>query len=55
MVNNYAFIDAQNVHRGMVRAGWALDWHKFRDHLQHHYDVTRAYIFVGYVQANESL
>ena len=55
MPGNYAFIDSQNVHRGMQRAGWALDWRKFREHLQHHYDVTRAYIFIGYVQANESL
>jgi len=55
MPGNYAFIDSQNVHRGMQRAGWALDWRKFREHLQHHYGVTRAYIFIGYVQANESL
>ena len=30
---NYAFIDAQNLHRGIKSLGWDLDWERFRVYL----------------------
>lgn len=53
--NNFAFIDGQNIHLGINSLGWKLDWKSFRLHLQRHYNVSRAYIFIGFLQENQSL
>lgn len=42
--NNYAFIDSQNVHKGVADMGWKLDWRRFRVYLQHKHHVTRAFL-----------
>jgi uncharacterized LabA/DUF88 family protein len=47
--NNYAFIDCQNIHKGIEGLGWILDWRKFRIYLKEKYGVTRAYLFLGYI------
>lgn len=52
MENNYAFIDSQNVNLGIRSLGWKLDWRKFRQYLQNKYSVTRAFLFIGFVQNN---
>ena len=54
-MNNYAFIDAQNVHLGIKSLGWDLDWKKFRVYLKDKYNVTTAYIFIGFLGSNEPL
>ncbi|MEK7622184.1 MAG: NYN domain-containing protein [Patescibacteria group bacterium] len=54
-MNNYAFIDAQNVHLGIKSLGWDLDWHKFRIYLKEKYSVSVAYIFIGYIPSNQDL
>ncbi len=53
--NNYAFIDSQNLNLGVQKIGWKMDWHKFRIWLAEEYGVTHAYMFIGYMQDNESL
>lgn len=53
--NNYAFIDAQNVHLGIKSLGWDLDWKKFRVYLKEKYNVTTAYLFIGFIQTNQDL
>lgn len=53
--NNYAFIDAQNVHLGIKSLGWNLDWKKFRVYLKDKYNVTTAYLFIGFIQTNQDL
>lgn len=53
--NNYAFIDSQNLNLGTQRMGWKLDWRKFREYLRKTYDVTSAYMFIGYMSENEQL
>jgi uncharacterized LabA/DUF88 family protein len=53
--NNYAFIDAQNVHLGIKSLGWDLDWSKFRIHLKEKYNVTTAYLFIGFIQTNQDI
>ncbi len=35
--------------------GWKMDWRKFRQFLRKEYGVTNAYMFIGYMQENESL
>jgi uncharacterized LabA/DUF88 family protein len=51
----YAFIDSQNLNLGTQRMGWKLDWRKFRQYLADDYNVTKAYMFIGYMSENESL
>lgn len=53
--NNYAFIDSQNLNLGVQKIGWKMDWRKFRLWLAEKYDVTHAYMFIGYMAENESL
>jgi|SRR3989338_5355696 len=52
---NYAFIDSQNVHLSIRDQGWVLDWKRFRIYLRDKYSVKKAFIFIGYVPANEFL
>ncbi len=54
-VNNFAFIDSQNLNLGIESQGWKLDFSKFRIYLKHRFFVTQAYIFIGYVSGYESL
>jgi len=53
--SNYAFIDSQNLNLGIQRAGWKLDWKKFRVFLKEKYNVENAYMFIGYLPENEDL
>lgn len=46
---NYAFIDSQNLYRGIKSLGWTLDWRKFRIYLREKYAVGRACLFLGFV------
>ena len=52
---NYAFIDSQNLNLGVQKIGWKMDWHKFREWLRTEYNVTHAFMFIGYMAENESL
>lgn len=51
----YAFIDSQNLNLGIQRAGWKIDWRKFRQFLQDKHNVTKAYMFIGYISDNEDM
>lgn len=51
----YAFIDSQNLNLGIQRAGWKMDWRKFRELLKNKYGVTHAYMFIGYIAENEDM
>lgn len=53
--NNYAFIDSQNVQFAIRDLGWELDWARFRVYLQEKYSVKKAYLFIGYIEGNNSL
>lgn len=54
-LKNYAFIDSQNLNLGVQSLGWKLDHKRFRIYLKEKYDVSAAYLFIGYVQANQDL
>ena len=53
--NNYAFIDSQNLYLGVKNQGWKLDYRKFFRYLKDRYRVTKAIIFIGYIEANKPL
>jgi len=51
----YAFIDSNNLNLGIQNLGWKLDFRKFRIYLKEKYNVSTAYLFVGYVPTNQDL
>jgi len=51
----FAFVDSQNLNLGTQRMGWKLDWRRFREYLRDTYNVTQAYLFIGYMSENEAL
>lgn len=51
----YAFIDSQNLNLGTQKVGWKMDWKKLHEYLKTQHGVTRAYLFIGYMQANEAM
>src|SRR3989338_10258062 len=53
--NNYAFIDSQNLNLSIQELGWKLDFRKFRIYLKEKYNVTTAYLFIGYIEGNNDL
>ncbi len=53
--NNYAFIDSQNLNMGVKSVGWQIDYRRFRHYLRTKYNITKAFLFIGYVNGNESL
>lgn len=54
-MNNYAFIDAQNLYKGIKSLGWKLDWTKFRIYLKDKYRVDTAMVFIGYIPSQQTL
>jgi len=53
--NRYAFIDSQNVNLAIREQGWKLDWKRFRVYLKDKYNVTKAFLFIGYIAGNDQL
>lgn len=61
----YAFIDSQNLNLGTskniirggrrVHTGWKLDFQKFMRFLQDKFRVSKAFLFIGYVEENQEL
>jgi len=54
-MNNYAFIDTQNVHLGIKSLGWKIDWKKLRIYLKEKYNIVNAYLFIGFIEENQRL
>jgi len=53
--NNYAFIDGQNLYLAIQELGWKLDYKRFRVYLKEKYGVGKAYMFMGFLPANQEL
>ncbi len=53
--NNFAFIDSQNLNLGVRTLGWRLDFQKFRVYLKERHNVSKAYLFLGYIPENRKL
>ncbi|MDD5289614.1 MAG: NYN domain-containing protein [Patescibacteria group bacterium] len=54
-VNNFAYIDGANLHKGVKELGWSLDYRRFRIWLKEKYQIERAYIFIGLIPSNKNL
>lgn len=54
-LKNYAFIDSQNLNLAIIELGWKLDFVRFRKYLSDKYHVAKAFLFIGYVEGNNSL
>lgn len=54
-LKNYAFIDSQNLNLSIRGLGWQLDFRRFRIYLKEKYDVSTAFLFIGYVEGNNEL
>ncbi len=46
---NYAFIDSQNLNLGIQSQGWELDFKRFRVYLNDKFGITKAFLFIGYL------
>ncbi|MEK7511972.1 MAG: NYN domain-containing protein [Patescibacteria group bacterium] len=53
--NNFAYIDGNNLYRGVGGAGWKIDYCRFRKWLSDKYGVTRAYYFIGLIPKYKDL
>lgn len=51
----YAFIDSQNLNLGIRSQGWVLDFKRFYVYLKEKYNVTKTYLFIGYIDGNNDL
>lgn len=54
-MSNYAFIDSQNLNLSIINQGWKLDFKRFRIYLKDKFDVTSAFLFIGYDPTNTNL
>lgn len=54
-LNNFAFIDSQNLNLGIRSIGWNLDYRKFRLYLKNKWNVSVAMLFIGHLPGNEAL
>lgn len=53
--NNFAYIDGNNLYRGIKDSGWKLDYSRFRRWLLDKYGVTKAYYFIGLIPKEKDL
>lgn len=51
----FAFIDSNNLNLGIRSLGWKLAYQRLRVYLQEKYNVSVAYLFIGYVSGNQDL
>jgi uncharacterized LabA/DUF88 family protein len=51
----YAFIDSQNLNLGILGLGWKLDFARFRVYLRDKYKVSKAFLFIGYIDKNQRM
>lgn len=54
-LENYAFIDSQNLNLAIRDLGWNLDFKKFRVYLSEKYGVGKAFMFLGFIAENQKL
>lgn len=54
-LGTYAFLDAQNISVSASRQHWKIDWYLVRKWLSDAYDVRRAIMFLGYMEAQEPM
>src|SRR6185312_8386406 len=45
----------QNLNLAIRELGWKIDWKRFRIYLSENYAVTKAFLFIGYIEGNSQL
>lgn len=53
--NNFAYIDFHNLFYAIQNLGWFIDYEKFRKYLYEKYSISKAYVFIGFVEENQQL
>ena len=53
--NNFAFVDSQNLNLGVKSLGWVLDMKRFRVYLKEKYNVSKTYLFIGFMAQNQRM
>jgi len=53
--NNFAYIDAANLHNGIRELSWKLDYKRFRIWLREKYSVQKTYLVIGLVPKYKDL
>lgn len=53
--NNYAYIDGNNLYRGVADSGWKIDFVRFRKWLSNKYGIVKAYYFIGLIPQQKDL
>lgn len=53
--NNYAYIDGNNLYRGVKNSGWKIDFFRFRKWLSDKYGIDTAYYFIGLVPKEKDM
>ena len=54
-MSNFAFIDSQNLNLSILNQSWKLDFKRFRVYLKDKFDVTNAFLFIGFDPTNSNL
>ena len=54
-MNNFAFIDSQNLNLAIKAQGWILDFGRFRRYLDDKLDIKVAFLFLGYCSEYQKL
>ena len=54
-LENYAFIDGQNLYKGVENLDWELDYYRLRHYLRAKFGVLKAFIFLGYIAKYKKL
>ena len=55
ILSTYAFIDSQNLNLAIRELGWKLDFARFRIYLHDKFGVDKAFLFIGYIDANKEM
>jgi len=53
--NNFAYVDGNNLYRGVKNSGWRIDFVRFRKWLSKKYGVTTAYYFIGLIPKEKDM
>ncbi|MDO8572227.1 MAG: NYN domain-containing protein [bacterium] len=53
--NNNAYIDGNNLYRGVSNSGWKIDFVRFRKWLEDKHGVIRAYYFIGLIPKEKDM
>jgi uncharacterized LabA/DUF88 family protein len=52
--NNYAFIDGQNLHLGVIKNNWSINYQKLKIYLKDKHRVSKIFYFWGYYNAQHN-